>query len=81
MYELGPRQAEANAAFARAAAGVASRIIVVGRTNKAALVRGAGDATEVATAATREQAVAWVRDNLGPGDVVLYVNDQPDHYP
>ncbi len=30
---------------------------------------------------TRVKAVTWVREHLGPGDVVLYVNDQPDHYP
>jgi UDP-N-acetylmuramoyl-tripeptide--D-alanyl-D-alanine ligase len=29
----------------------------------------------------REQAVEWVRERLGPGDVVLYENDLPDHYP
>ena len=29
----------------------------------------------------RDQAVAWVRDHLGPGDIVLYENDLPDHYP
>jgi UDP-N-acetylmuramoyl-tripeptide--D-alanyl-D-alanine ligase len=30
---------------------------------------------------TREDAVAWVRTTLGPGDAVLYENDLPDHYP
>jgi hypothetical protein len=25
--------------------------------------------------------VRWVAANLGPGDVVLYENDLPDHYP
>jgi UDP-N-acetylmuramoyl-tripeptide--D-alanyl-D-alanine ligase len=29
----------------------------------------------------RDQAVAWVRQNLGSGDAVLYENDLPDHYP
>jgi UDP-N-acetylmuramoyl-tripeptide--D-alanyl-D-alanine ligase len=29
----------------------------------------------------RQEAVAWVRDHLGPGDLVLYENDLPDHYP
>ncbi len=29
----------------------------------------------------RRQAVDWVREHLGPGDVVLYENDLPDHYP
>jgi UDP-N-acetylmuramoyl-tripeptide--D-alanyl-D-alanine ligase len=30
---------------------------------------------------TREDAVAWVRSHLSAGDVVLYENDLPDHYP
>jgi hypothetical protein len=25
--------------------------------------------------------VAWVRANLGETDLVLYLNDLPDHYP
>jgi hypothetical protein len=29
----------------------------------------------------REEAVAWVRANLGRGDAVLYENDLPDTYP
>ena len=32
-------------------------------------------------APTREHAVEWVRANLRAGDVVLYENDLPDHYP
>lgn len=35
----------------------------------------------VVTLATRDQAVAWVRHHVGPGDAVLYENDLPDHYP
>jgi UDP-N-acetylmuramoyl-tripeptide--D-alanyl-D-alanine ligase len=31
--------------------------------------------------ASRDEAVTWVRDHLGPGDIVLYENDLPDHYP
>jgi hypothetical protein len=30
---------------------------------------------------TRDEAVSCVRANTGPGDVVLYENDLPDHYP
>ena len=56
----------------------ATDVIAVGRTNRAALTTGAPAATSVPG---RAQAVAWVRDNLGPGDVVVYVNDHPDHYP
>jgi len=82
MVELGPRQAEENLAFAAAASMVVDDIVVVGRTNRAALVEGSerGGAS-VTVVASREAAVSWVRDNLGPGDAVLYENDLPDHYP
>ena len=29
---------------------------------------------------TEQEATAWVRQNLGPGDAVLYENDLPDHF-
>ncbi|HAM00992.1 MAG TPA: hypothetical protein DCQ30_02005 [Acidimicrobiaceae bacterium] len=97
MVELGTLQREENARFAAAAAVVATDIVVIGRTNRRALLRGAlggrpddaedaevaevaGEA-EVVVVDTRDQAVAWVRDNLGEGDVALFENDLPDHYP
>jgi UDP-N-acetylmuramoyl-tripeptide--D-alanyl-D-alanine ligase len=110
MVELGPLQVEENASFARAVAAVADALVVVGRTNRRALLAGArtaaADGTQSAdddgaprtadagppSAAragrlrcvlvpSRAEAVAWVRDHLGPGDIVLYENDLPDHYP
>ncbi len=81
MVELGPRQVPENEAFARAAADVASDLVVVGRTNRQALVAGAAGRMPVTTVGTRPEAVAWVRAHLGPGDAVLYENDLPDHYP
>jgi UDP-N-acetylmuramoyl-tripeptide--D-alanyl-D-alanine ligase len=82
MVELGPRQAEENRAFAAAAAAVATQVVVVGHTNRPALVAGAaGGGAEVLLVETREQAVTWVREHLREGDVVLYENDLPDHYP
>jgi len=81
MVELGPRQADENARFAAHAAAVATDLVVVGRTNRRALVRGAHDGARVLTVATRQAATAWVRAQLGQGDVVLYENDLPDHYP
>ncbi len=82
MIELGPRQAAENEALARNAARVAGEMVVVGRTNRRALLAGAS-ATGLATVVvgTRPDAVDWVRRNLGPGDAVLYENDLPDHYP
>jgi UDP-N-acetylmuramoyl-tripeptide--D-alanyl-D-alanine ligase len=82
MVELGRRQFDENRAFASAVAEAADLLIVVGRTNRSALLEGAQEADiEVREVASREEAVAWVRDNLGPADAVLYENDLPDHYP
>ena len=92
MVELGARQGEENERFARAVAAMPADLVVVGRTNRRALLRGAHtgaahaarhgpEPAEVAWVADRDTAVAWVRDNLGDGDIVLFENDLPDHYP
>ncbi|MGH9045004.1 MAG: Mur ligase family protein [Acidimicrobiales bacterium] len=80
MVELGPIQADANRLFAREALEFVSELIVVGRTNREALA-GRDLSPSVLALGTREEAVRWVRENLGPGDAVLYENDLPDHYP
>ncbi len=89
MIELGHRQYLENFKFAKAAAQVATHIVVVGRTNRRALEAGAEEGgqesgatlQELRWAPSRERAVAWVRETLESGDVVLYENDLPDHYP
>ncbi|HLI15657.1 MAG TPA: Mur ligase family protein [Acidimicrobiales bacterium] len=95
MVELGPIQARENAAFARSAAAVATDLVIVGATNRRALLAGARSAQAgrgeradgpsaapaIVTVPNREAAVAWVRAALTAGDVVLYENDLPDHYP
>lgn len=82
MVELGAAQAKANTEMAAHAAGIATDILIVGRTNRRALLRGtAGGAASVIVVDSRSQAVEWVRTHLGLGDVVLYENDLPDHYP
>ena len=82
MVELGPKQDDENRAFGAAVAKQATHLVVVGHTNRPALLEGAaeGDAS-VVLVENREQATAWVREHLGPGDAVLYENDLPDHYP
>jgi UDP-N-acetylmuramoyl-tripeptide--D-alanyl-D-alanine ligase len=80
MVELGPLQRRENAALAARVAGTASDLVIVGRTNRRALLEGAGDESPVLVD-TRDEAVAWVRDHLGTGDAVLYENDLPDHFP
>jgi UDP-N-acetylmuramoyl-tripeptide--D-alanyl-D-alanine ligase len=82
MVELGDRQASENTRFATAAATAATDVLVVGRTNAPALIAGAGGGpARMVLMPTRERAVEWVTEHVGPGDVVLYENDLPDHFP
>ena len=85
MVELGPRQRDENRAFAGEVALVATHVLIVGWTNRRALLAGLSELPSggpaVLLVETRDQAVEWVRDHTGPGDVVLYENDLPDHYP
>ena len=83
MVELGPRQGEENARFAEAVAkGAGTDLVIVGHTNRRALMEGAARGNvRVVLVDTREDAASWVRDNAGPGDAVLYENDLPDHFP
>ncbi len=82
MVELGPVAREENRRFGQAAVAVASDLLIVGVTNRFALRAGAsGSAATVRLVRTRDEAVDWVRANLRDGDVVLYENDLPDHYP
>ncbi len=82
MVELGPLQPEENRSFAVAADDAASDLVIVGQTNRRALEAGAANRDiRVHYALNRERAVQWVRRTLTDGDVVLYENDLPDHYP
>ena len=82
MVELGSAQFAQNRDFASEAAAVVDHLIIVGATNREALLQGSGNSrASVSVVASREEAVDWVRDHLGPGDAVLYENDLPDHYP
>lgn len=86
MVELGERQFEENRRFGASAAAVATHLLMVGHTNAVALRAGwtsvaEADRAQLLRCATRDHAVRWVAQNLGPGDVVLYENDLPDHHP
>ncbi len=91
MVELGHLQAAANRELAARVAEVASDLVIVGHTNSKYLTEGVSEArpdsgsgvspTNVVHVPNRSAAVAWVRDNLHRGDVVLYENDLPAHYP
>ena len=82
MVELGSVQDYENEEFAKASAMIVDDLVIVGRTNRESLLRGSGNGTaSVTVVRSRSEAVDWVRENLGPGDAVLYENDLPDHYP
>jgi UDP-N-acetylmuramoyl-tripeptide--D-alanyl-D-alanine ligase len=84
IVELGRTQRLENAAFAEAAAGTVTDIVIVGRTNRAALVEGSRRAMrppQIKLVETREEAVAWTRARFRAGDAVLFENDLPDHFP
>jgi len=81
LVELGVRQYAENVMLAEQASKQAADIVIVGRTNRRALLEGSRGAASVRVVSSREEAVAWVRRTLGPGDVVVYENDLPDHYP
>lgn len=82
MIELGRLQYRENLAFGEDVGRTATDLVVVGHTNRRALVEGAtGGAATVRVVPTRDEAVAWVRATLAAGDTVLYENDLPDHYP
>ena len=79
LIELGRDQYGENLALARRAASLGVDLVIVGRTNAVPLRIGYERTSERFD--TRDEAVAWVREHLGPGDGVLYLNDLPDHYP
>ena len=81
MVELGQCQRQENERFARSAGDFASDLIVVGRTNRPALLSGATGSLRTISVRRRDDAVRWVREHLSDGDAVLYENDLPDHYP
>jgi UDP-N-acetylmuramoyl-tripeptide--D-alanyl-D-alanine ligase len=81
MVELGHRQVAENRRLGFDASLVADDLVIVGRTNKSALVTGSRDGNaRVHFVSGREDAVRWVRQHLKAGDAVLYENDLPDHY-
>ena len=82
MVELGHVQHRRNADFGAEAAALDVHVVVVGRTNRAALVEGVhsgGGSLDVVD--RRDQAVAVATQVVGSEGVILYENDLPDHYP
>jgi UDP-N-acetylmuramoyl-tripeptide--D-alanyl-D-alanine ligase len=82
MIELGDRQFEENQRFGAHAATVADVLVVVARTNRAAISSGAlsSGGAQVVTVDSLAQATERLPAILAEGDVVLFENDLPDHY-
>jgi UDP-N-acetylmuramoyl-tripeptide--D-alanyl-D-alanine ligase len=79
LVELGREQYAANLLLAQKVRARGAELAIVGRTNAVPMAIGAEG--RLHRFDTREDAVAWVRGELGAGDAVLYLNDLPDHYP
>lgn len=79
LIELGAEQSARNEELAREVDRRGIELVVVARTNHAALSRGYGP--RVRWFRVRDDAVTWVRESLHAGDAVLYLNDLPDQYP
>lgn len=79
LIELGERQGVENEELAREVERRGAELVIVGRTNGAALLEGYGG--QAHRFKVRDDAVTWVRESLRAGDAVLYLNDLPDHYP
>lgn len=79
LVELGREQYGENFRLSQLIEDMNGELVVVGKTNAVAL--SAGSTRPLQRFNTRDDAVAWVRATLRPGDGVLYLNDLPDHYP
>jgi UDP-N-acetylmuramoyl-tripeptide--D-alanyl-D-alanine ligase len=83
MIELGPMQFDENKKLGARAAKVADTIIVVAPVNRAALTSGAeeaGASGKLVVVDSLAEATEQLPQILGPGDVVLFENDLPDHF-
>lgn len=82
MVELGSVQFERNRAFAASVTARGGQLMVVGRTNRAALLAGTEGAAHPALVFDRRaDAVQTALDQAADRGVILYENDLPDHYP
>jgi UDP-N-acetylmuramoyl-tripeptide--D-alanyl-D-alanine ligase len=79
MVELGPVQFQRNSELAQLVIEKSGRLMVVGRTNRKAMMAGSENKAE--TFHTRADAVEAALQAAGDKGVILYENDLPDHYP
>jgi UDP-N-acetylmuramoyl-tripeptide--D-alanyl-D-alanine ligase len=82
MIELGAHQRMRNRALAHEATAAPNmRLVITGYVNRRHLLAGATDRARVITAKDRAAAQRLVESDVAPGDVLLYENDLPSHYP
>lgn len=84
MIELGAKQFELNQGAAFEAAGIADLLVIVGRTNKSALLSGAQKIRKkklrIILIDKNERFEDKINAFLRPPTVILLENDLPDHY-
>lgn len=79
LINLGTAQGFENYRLGALVAQAGAGLVAIARTNAEALLDGYGGPAQRVD--TRAEGVTWVRENLHAGDVVMYLNDLPDHYP
>jgi UDP-N-acetylmuramoyl-tripeptide--D-alanyl-D-alanine ligase len=72
-------QYQRNSELAALVVAAGGQLVIVGRTNRKAMLAGAGGAADMFD--TRGEAVTHALRVAGERGVILYENDLPDHYP
>lgn len=83
MIELGKKQFEENEKFGNLLARSSNYVIVVGNTNKEAIIKGISKAkTKVHSLEVKSliEATERLKEIVRPGSVILFENDLPDQY-
>lgn len=84
MVELGPEEDQFNYEFGKAMAEAVDMAVLVGKKHTLPIQKGLKEAgfpeENIHVMASLDEAIAFNRQNLRPGDVVMYENDLPDHY-
>lgn len=84
MVELGAEEEKYNYEFGQAMAACVDVAVLVGKKHTQPISRGLTDAgfpaKNIHVVSSLDEAIAFNRQQLRPGDVVMYENDLPDHY-
>ena len=82
MIELGTMQRDRNRALAREATAAPNmRLVITGYVNRRDLLAGATDRARTIIVKDLAAARRLIEKEAAPGDVLLYENDLPSHYP